>query len=107
MKFSMDELAQIIRNGYEFIGRSLNIPIGRIERTYKADFVLVPYDPPTPINKENILGHLIFGVFDGFRPKQVWISGRQLLRDYDLIFDVESAMKEARVESAKVWERLM
>jgi putative selenium metabolism protein SsnA len=106
-KFSMDELVQIISNGYEFVSSSLNIRLGRIKKNYKADFVLVPYNPPTPINKENILGHLIFGVFDNFRPKQVWISGRQLIKDYELVFDVESALEDARQESSKVWGRIM
>jgi cytosine/adenosine deaminase-related metal-dependent hydrolase len=96
-KFSMDELVQVIRNGYEYIGSCLNIKLGRIEKGYKADFVQIPYNPPTPMNKENALGHVVFGVFDGFKPKQVWISGRQLLKDYELLFDVENAMKEARL----------
>lgn len=106
-KFSMEELVQILCNGYEFISASLNIRLGRIEKGYKADFVVVPYNPPTPISQENILGHIIFGIFDGFKPKQVWISGKQLVKDYELVFDVESALEEARLEAARVWERLM
>lgn len=105
-KFSTDDLVQIIKDGYEFISTSLNINLGRIEKGYKADFVVVPYKPPTPINKDNILGHVIFGVFDGFKPKQVWISGKQLIKDYEPTFEVQYALEEARVEAAKVWERL-
>jgi cytosine/adenosine deaminase-related metal-dependent hydrolase len=105
-KFSMDDLVQIIKNGYEFISSSLNIKLGRIEKGYKADFVVIPYNPPTPISKDNILGHVIFGIFDGFRPKQVWISGMQLIKDYEPTFEVEDTLEEVRIEAAKVWERL-
>jgi cytosine/adenosine deaminase-related metal-dependent hydrolase len=105
-KFSMEDLVQVIINGYEFFNNNLNIKLGRIEKGYKADFVVVPYNPPTPINKDNILGHVIFGVFDGFKPEQVWISGKQLIKDYHPIFKIEEALEKARTEAAKVWKRL-
>lgn len=105
-KFTMDDLLQIIRNGYGLMGTCLNIKLGRIAEGYKADLLVVPYNPPTPISKENIFGHMIFGVFDGFKPKQVWISGRQLIEDYVPTFEVEAALEEARLEAAKVWKRI-
>ncbi|OGO78127.1 MAG: amidohydrolase [Clostridiales bacterium GWB2_37_7] len=105
-KFSMEDLVQVIRNGYEFISASLNIKLGKIEAGYKADFIVVPYDSPTPINEENILGHIVFGVFDSFKPKHVWISGKQMVKDYKLVFEVESEMEAARHEASKVWRRL-
>ena len=105
-KFSMDDLVQIIKNGYEFIGARLNIKLGKIEKDYQADFVVIPYNPPTPINKDNILGHVIFGVFDGFKPKQVWIAGRQLIKDYEPTFEVQDTLENVRKEAAKVWNRL-
>jgi putative selenium metabolism protein SsnA len=106
-KFSMDDLIQIIRNGYEVVSSSLNIKLGRIEADYKADFVVIPYNPPTPINKHNILGHVIFGIFDGFKPKQVWISGMQLIKNYEATFEIEDTLEEVRAEAAKVWDRLV
>lgn len=106
-RFSIEDLVQIIKNGYEFIGSNLNIKLGRIEADYKADFIIVPYNPPTPISKDNILGHVVFGIFDNFKPKQVWISGKQLIKDYEPTFEVENTLEEAREEAAKVWNRLI
>lgn len=106
-KFSMDDLVQVIKNGYEFVSSGLNIKLGRIQADYKADFVVIPYNPPTPINKYNILGHVIFGIFDGFKPKQVWISGMQLIKDYEPTFEIEDTLEEIRAEAAKVWDRLV
>jgi putative selenium metabolism protein SsnA len=106
-RFSMEELVKIIKNGYEYISSSLKIKLGRLEKGYQADFIAIPYDPPTPISKENILGHIIFGVFDGFKPKQVWIDGKQLIDNYKPTFEVGTALEEARLEADKVWKRLM
>lgn len=106
-KFSIDDLVQIIKNGYEFISSNLNIKLGRIETAYKADFIVVPYNPPTPISGDNILGHVVFGLFDNFRPKQVWIAGRQMIKDYEPTFEVGDTLKSVREEAAKVWNRLI
>lgn len=105
-KFSNEDLLQMIRNGYEYMSSSLNLKLGRIEKGYKADLAVVPYDPPTPMDKDNALGHLIFGVFDSFKPSQVWISGIKRLSDYKLTEDTEEAFAKAREEAAKVWKRL-
>lgn len=106
-KFSMDDLVQVIKNGYEFIGSRLGIKLGRLDKGYCADFVVVPYNPPTPIDKDNALGHLVFGLFDSFRPKQVWVAGKQLIKDFEPTFEIEEALKESRTEAAKVWKRLI
>ncbi|TDT63660.1 amidohydrolase family protein [Fonticella tunisiensis] len=106
IKFSLDDLIQIIRNGYEYVGKILNIKIGRIKKGYKADIVALPYIPPTPMDGNNASGHMFFGVFDNFRPKDVWISGKQLLRNYKPIFNEESIFSKAKEESLKVWGRV-
>ena len=66
--FNLNDLISLIENGYEYIGKILNVKIGKIEKGYAADMIAVPYDPPTPINSENAIGHIFFGVFDNFHP---------------------------------------
>lgn len=105
-RFTLDDLREVICNGYELASTILNIKLGKLKAGYKADFLIVPYDPPTPISGENVLGHLIFGVFDGFKPKAAWVSGRQLLKDYLPVVEIGDAMEEARKEAEKVWKRL-
>lgn len=105
-KFSMDDLVQIIRNGYDYISSCLGIQLGRVQKGYQADLVVVPYLAPTPINASNMLGHLIFGVFDCFKPQQVWIDGKCVLNDYELTMNTTDIYEKARIQAAKVWERL-
>jgi cytosine/adenosine deaminase-related metal-dependent hydrolase len=105
-EFGLEDLAEIINNGYEYIGSLLNIKIGKIERGYKADLVALPYVPPTHMDENNALSHIFFGVFDNFHPRDVWISGRRLLRDFNLTFDEEKIFSKAREEAQRVWDRV-
>jgi cytosine/adenosine deaminase-related metal-dependent hydrolase len=104
--FTLDDLVQAIRNGYEYISNILNKKLGRIEKGYRADMITVPYIAPTPVHESNIIGHLFFGVFDNFHPRDVYVSGKCLLRDYKSSFDLKEAFKNSRIEAAEVWKRL-
>ena len=106
VKFNLDDLVQIVCNGYEYISEILNIKIGRIEKGYKADMIVVPYLPPTPMNESNILGHMFFGIFDNFHPKDVWVSGKQLLNHYKLRIDENEIFLKAKEEGIKLWKRI-
>ena len=106
VKFGIDDLIGIICNGYEYIGLLLNIKIGRIIEGYKADLVVVPYLPPTPMDESNMPGHLFFGIFDNFHPRDVFVSGKVLLNNYQLNFDEKEIFSKAKEESIKVWDRV-
>lgn len=105
-KFGFDELIAMIQNGYEYINNILNIKVGRIEKGYKADMMAVPYLPPTPMNGENALGHLFFGMFDNFHPRDVWANGKCLMKDYQIDMNLEKIYGESRTLSQTVWERI-
>lgn len=105
-KFNIDDLLVMIDNGYEYISNALNIKIGRIERGYKADMITVPYQNPTPMGDYNMAGHLFFGMFDNFHPRDVWVSGKCLMKGYKVAYDMDSVYEKARVESDKVWKRI-
>jgi cytosine/adenosine deaminase-related metal-dependent hydrolase len=104
--FNMEDLLNIIRNGYEYVSTILNVRLGRIERGYKADLVAVPYDAPTPMDEGNIMYHLFYGIFDNFHPRELWVSGKQLLKGYCLTFDNKEMLSRSREEAAKVWNRV-
>lgn len=105
-KFTLEDLVQCINNGYKYIGNILNIKIGRIEKGYKADMIAVPYTPPTPMNESNALGHIFFGVFDNFHPKDTWCSGKCLMRDYKVSIDDKDIYFEASKSAQGLWNRV-
>ncbi len=104
--FSLDDLKEAIQNTYELASKLLGVKIGKIEPGYKADLVLLDYTPPTPISKENAMGHFFFGVLDSPKVTDVLVDGEFLMKDGKIHLDVEGIYEEARRVAEKVWERL-
>lgn len=102
----LDDLLDVIKNGYEYTGKLLGIKIGKIEEDFVSDLLLVDYNPPTPMDEKNALGHLIFGLFDNFRPRHVIVDGKFVQRDYISNINVEETMEKSRQVSRKVWDRM-
>jgi putative selenium metabolism protein SsnA len=80
-------------------------PIGRLIPGALADIILVNYDPPTPMNAENLNGHIHFG-FSGGTVETVLIGGQIVMDDRQLVtIDEKEAMAKSRVAAAEMWKR--
>jgi len=106
VSFSFDDLITIINNTYEYASEQLKIKLGKIKTGYKADFLLLPYDEPTPLNKDNIFGHLFFGLFNNFRPKDVFVSGNYILQNYNMKDSLQSEFKKAKESAKLLWDKI-
>ncbi len=106
LAFSLEDLLQVIRNGYEFAGRMLGIKIGRIEKGCKADMIAVPYMAPTPMNADNAFGHVFYGLFDHFHPREVLCDGEFVMKDYEIREELEAVYPAAQKIAKKVWEKI-
>lgn len=71
----LEGVRQSIKANYAYASRQLQIPLGTFAIGAAADFVLVDYVPMTPIHKDNILGHVFFGMMDQWQPEKVIIGG--------------------------------
>ncbi|HOC80292.1 MAG TPA: amidohydrolase family protein, partial [Bacilli bacterium] len=49
--FDLGNLLEMINQGYEYVSRHLGVKLGRIEVGYEADLLLMPYVPPTALDK--------------------------------------------------------
>lgn len=103
-KFDLSDLVKMINNGYNYIGNMLDIKIGKIKEGYKADLITIPYNPPTPMNEDNILGHIFFGIFDNFHPRDTFVSGNCIMQNYKLNVNIDSIYSKARCKSEKLWK---
>lgn len=106
VSFSLDDLKQIIKNTYEIASYHLNTNLGKIEPGFVSDLLVVPYTPPTPLNKENILGHVIYGLYDNFKPSHVIVNGKLLMENYKINLPVSEIYVEARKVAQNLWEKL-
>jgi cytosine/adenosine deaminase-related metal-dependent hydrolase len=80
--------------------------LGRLEKGFSGDVVVLDYDPPTPLTAENLLGHQIFGI-DARHVSSVVAQGRVLMRDRKLTtVDEAAVMERARKRSRVVWKKL-
>ena len=61
--------------------------------------------PPTPINPDNLFGHLVYGAAEA--PVRHTIArGRVLMKDFELAtVDLEAIAAEARLIAPEVWAR--
>jgi cytosine/adenosine deaminase-related metal-dependent hydrolase len=59
--------------------------IGKFEKGYSSDFILINYNEITPLNKDNIFGHILFGVFEALKPYAVYIDGNRVVDKHNLI----------------------
>ena len=103
----LGEVLDMINNSYDYVSKILNIKLGRIDKDYEADFMLVPYEPFTKMDDTNAFGHVFYGLYPSLRPNTVFASGKCLLRNRKLVR--KNALKEfdrANACSADLWKRI-
>lgn len=100
------EFPQMLFEGNRIITeRFIENPIGVIEKGALADIIIVDYNPPTPINKDNIDSHILFGI-SGRHVETTIINGKVVMENRILInLDEERIMAKSRELAAEVWRR--
>ena len=103
----LGEVLDMINNSYDYVGNILDIKIGRLEKDYVADFMLVPYKPFTVMDNANAFGHVFYGLYPSFRPNDVYASGKCLLKNRQIVS--KKALKlfdESLAVSKNLWTRI-
>jgi cytosine/adenosine deaminase-related metal-dependent hydrolase len=104
--FSFDDLRRIILNTYEYTNLIMGTSLGKIEKEAEADLLVCEYQPFTPLNENNVFAHLFYGVFPGFKPKRVIVSGKLVIDDYDFIEDYTKDYQEGINQAKRLWKLL-
>lgn len=80
-------------------------PLGVLAPGAYADIVLLDYRPYTPLTRENLPWHILFGV-DGSHVTTTICAGRVLMKDRQLLtLDEEAIAANACEVARKVWRR--
>jgi len=79
--------------------------LGRLIPGAKADIIVVDYDPPTPLDENNMNGHILFGM-SGRAVETTIINGRSVIEERKLK-DIDEAeiMVKSRELARKLWKR--
>ena len=100
-------IKDIINNAYVYAGRRLDIKLGKIAKGYVSDFMLVGYTPFTEMNESNAFGHIFYGLFPNFRPNDVYVDGKRLVKSGELVSKkVKQELIESRKYSNTLWRRV-
>jgi len=96
---------RFLQAGNEILHRGFGESFGRVEKGYKADLVILDYDCPTPILRENVAGHIIFGA--GSRDvNSVIVNGTIVMENRSFRWDTAAAYAEARTASRILWQKM-
>ncbi|MGA2762196.1 MAG: putative aminohydrolase SsnA [Spirochaetia bacterium] len=96
---------RFLQNGNEILRRSFGESFGRVEKGYKADLVILDYDSPTPLARENVAGHAVFGM--GSRDVHtVIVNGKIVMEARAFRWDAAAAYATAREAAQRLWKNM-
>jgi len=104
--FGLGDLYEIINNTYDYVNAIMGTKLGRIEVGYSGDLLTVPYIAPTDLNSDNALGHLFFGMFNSFKPDNVFCKGVKLVDNYKVSDELTKKYREAKKYANKLWTNI-
>ncbi|WP_261642592.1 putative aminohydrolase SsnA [Erwinia mallotivora] len=100
-----DSFLQMLYNGNRILERNFARPFGRLAASYTADLTICDYLSPTPLQAENLPGHLAFGLAST-AVHSVMVAGRMVYEDRQFTFDVAPLYAEARKAAQRLWQKM-
>ncbi|MCP4297493.1 MAG: putative aminohydrolase SsnA [Proteobacteria bacterium] len=101
----MDLEQMVMQNNPAIMSRIGGKSLGRIEAGYLADMILIDYDPPTPMDKNNFWGHFVFGICDVAVNTSI-INGKIVMQDKKLVgIDEGEIYSKSREIARQVWQK--
>jgi putative selenium metabolism protein SsnA len=96
----------LLQNNAEICERQFGLRLGEIAEGLPADLAILDYRPPTPLDENNFLGHLIFGLVNA--PVDTTVCrGTILMRGKKIqSLDEERIAARSRELAPKMWRRL-
>ncbi len=96
----------LLQNNAQIAERQFGVRLGMIAEGLPADLAILDYQPPTPLNENNFLGHLIFGLVDATVDTTV-CNGQILMKNKKILsMDEERLAARSREIAPLMWDRL-
>jgi len=97
----------LFANNPRIAGSVFGLRFGEICEGAAGDIAIFDYDPPTPLEGGNVLGHLVFGISQTAADTTI-VGGRVLMENRKLALNLDEARVNARArELAKnLWKRM-
>jgi putative selenium metabolism protein SsnA len=96
----------LLGNNADIVERQFGIRVGELAEGRPADMAILDDQPPTPLNADNFLGHLIFGLVDATVDTTV-CRGQILMQNKQILsMDEERIAARSRELAPQMWKRL-
>lgn len=96
----------LLQNNADIVERQFGIRVGELAEGRPADMAILDYIPPTPMDENNFLGHLIFGMVDATVDTTV-CRGQILMKNKQILtMDEERLAARSRELAPQMWKRL-
>lgn len=103
----LGDVLEMINNSYEYASKMLGVKLGKIMEGYESDFMVLPYLPFTPMTSANAFGHIFYGLYPSFQPRDVYRSGQCLLKNGKLLNSkVDRDIVKGKQVCEDLWNRI-
>lgn len=93
-------------NNRNIANRYFKKELGILKEGAYGDVIIVDYNPLTPMNSNNLFGHMLFG-FTGRSVITTIINGKVVMKDRELInIDEEKIFTDSRELANKLWSQM-
>ncbi len=99
-------IPEMVAGGWRLAASMFGTPFGTFSGGAVADFTVLDYRPPTPVNEANAAGHFLFG-FGSSSVESVMIGGKWVLWNrMHPVIDEEALMRRAQDVAGRLWKEL-
>ena len=100
------DFAGLLQGGQGLISEIFKQEFGTLQQGSAADFTVLDYQPPTPVTKENVGGHFLFGMRSA-NVESVMVNGKWIVWNRQLPgIDVQDVMARATKAAKKLWKNM-
>lgn len=92
------------QNNRNIASKYFNTPLGRLEEGAAGDVIIVDYDPLTPMTKDNVDSHVLFGIC-GKSVTHTIVGGNILMKDREVLcVDEQAIYAKSREVASQIWK---
>ncbi len=102
----MEAPQMLLDNNAAIASKFFPVKLGELSEGAAADIAILDYNPPTLLNNDTFLGHLIFGMVDATVDTTI-AGGKILMENKELkVLDEEKIAAKSRELSQQLWDRI-
>ncbi|MCK8060391.1 MULTISPECIES: amidohydrolase family protein [unclassified Fusibacter] len=99
---TLKKLKDEIRNSYRYYETITGLKLGKFDKGYRFDAVLLDYSASSPVTDENVFSHVFYGIYDDLSIIKMWNGGNLLVDHHKLVRE----QKIPKTIVGNLWQRI-